>query len=467
MQMKAALLLAVIALPLASAAQAKDYGPRICVDVRFWNTPGWLSRDGDSAYLRVTPDRTPAAAIRAVLEPVPAADRMLLATSVEGLESTLHQLIEVEGFKLRSLGYEAGGHQPIAICDRARALAQRFGLAFFVFTTPQYARRLAHSGDALCIEDSAAADQDRKLYETLLAANPKPVIFEKVTVVRDRPLRRYRQNADLVQGILINASSPAQAGTLLRAIRPELGRKYAVAPGEGPSMYFFTFHWKTPGWQPRAGDYATAKIRPELKTFDEKIDYVLQDLKDVAPQNRMVQLNTLSGAAELLKEVIETKHFRLACLGYDLEDWDLTTGDEKKDPIAACQYGQALANKYGMDFIVTPDMPMSRKWGKQVAPFINAIKPQCKGLEAEDIDKAIDYQRDLATEIRRANPDIRILHDVGIAPKGVLQTPAALLRYYAGVADLVDGIGVFSVNTPEQNAVMGKYVVGVRPPGNH
>jgi hypothetical protein len=492
--------IAIVLLPLALATARQGsptappvYGPRICLDARFWNTPGWQPRAGDYGYVRGIPGRMAAPDIRRALADIPAASRMLRSATMASMEQILHQLIEVERFKLASLGYDlgdsqsavgAGARDAIDACKRGQALAQKFGLTFFVYaaqtSAEQFADQLAGCADLLSVDDAgsanpsaaAAVEEQRKLDEKLLAANPRLVIFQSVTAPPEgntqppqRLLRYYQGNADLVQGILVNAADArAQVGRLLRAIRPQLGQAYAVAPDEGPSMYFFTFHWKTPGWRPRAGDYATAKIRPQLKTFEEKVAYVLEDLKDVAPENRMVQFNSLAGAADLLKEVVEARHFRLACLGYDLEDWNLTSGEEKADPVVACKNGQALANKYGMDFIVTPDMPMSRKWGSRVAPFINAIKPQCKGTQAESIDKAIVSQRKLYGEIRRANPDVRILHDVGISPKGKLQTPEGLVRYYAGVADLVDGIGVFSVNTPEQNAVMEKYIVGVRPP---
>lgn len=382
------------------------------------------------------------------------------------------------------LGADAGARDAIDACKRGQALAHKLGLTFLVSATrksaEQFGEQMAGCVDLLSVKDAgslsqnaaAAVEGQRKLYQKLLAANPQAVIFQDViaaSVANTQPpqrlLRYYRGSADLVQGILVSApDARSQVGSLLRAIRPLLGQARAVAPNEGPSMYFFTFHWKTPGWQPRSGDYAAAKIRPQLKTFEEKVAYVLDDLKDVAPENRMLQFNSLAGAAELLAELIEARHFRLACLGYDLENWDLTSRQEKDDPVAACKHGQGMANKYKMDFIVAPDMPMSKKWGSRVAPFINAIKPQCKGLQAKNIDEAIVAQRKLYTEIRRANPDVRILHDLGISPKGVLQTPQGLLRYYAGVADLVDGIGVFSVNTPEQSAVMEKYIIGVRPP---
>ena len=44
----------------------------------------------------------------------------------------------------------------------------------------------------------------------------------------------------------------------------------------------------------------------------------------------------------------------------------------------------------------------------------------------------------------RANPAIVLYHDLGASPKGVLQTVEGLLHYYSGVADLVDGIEIWS-----------------------
>jgi len=474
-------LTALIALALASSAtgaNAPVHGPRLCLDARLWNTPGWQPRDGDFAYVKVTPERDSLAHVRKALGDIPATSRMLRSSTLDGMEKLLHEL-DIQGFKIGSLGYDLGA-SPVESSKRGRALSQKFGLTFFAFASRkpigQSAEELARAADLVSIDDTdspdsnpaAVVDRQRRFYQNLQAVDRAAVLFQNVNAAAGdtphRVLRYYRANADLLSGIVISADSTPQAERLLRVIRPELGRAYAAAPDAGPSMYFFTFNWKTPGWQPRKGDYATAKIRPQLKTFDEKVAYVLEDLKSVAPENRMVQFNTLSGAAELLKEVIENRHFPIACIGYDLEDWDLTAGNEKQDPIGACKYGQTLASKYGLDFIVTPDMPMGRKWGRRVAPFIDAIKPQCKGLQAEDIEKAIEYQRNLNVEIRRANPDIRILHDVGISPKGVLQTQQGLLSYFAGVADLVDGIGIFSVNTLEQNAVIEKYIVGIRPP---
>jgi hypothetical protein len=235
-------------------------------------------------------------------------------------------------------------------------------------------------------------------------------------------------------------------------------------PVHGPRLYFHARFWNTPGWQPRLGDYGCAKITPGLKTFADKLHHVVESLQPIAPEYRMVQFNTLDGAEELLRALIEAQGFRIACLGYDLEEWDLTSAAEKEDPIAACKRGQALANKYKLDFIVAPSNAMANRWGVKIAPFVLTIKPQSKGTQVRSIDEAIEYQRKMSIAIRRANPDIRVYHDVGIRPKGVLQTPERLLRYYAGVADLVDGIGVFSQNKPEEIAVMKKYIVGVRPP---
>lgn len=76
------------------------YGPRICLDARFWNTPGWQPRGGDYAYIQVTPGRTASPEIRRALGDIPAASRMLRSGTMAGMENVLHQLIEVEGFKL-------------------------------------------------------------------------------------------------------------------------------------------------------------------------------------------------------------------------------------------------------------------------------------------------------------------------------------------------------------------------------
>lgn len=230
-----------------------------------------------------------------------------------------------------------------------------------------------------------------------------------------------------------------------------------------PSMYFFNFLWNTPGWQPRPGDYAYVKIRPALKTLDQKANYVVAGLKDIPPQYRKIMSNELAGLDDLLHELIDIRHFPIAAIDYDLEDWDLTPGDEKADPVGAAKRGQALADKYHLAYVVVPDMPVGSKWAVKIAPFVAGIAPQAKGLQAEDIDKAIARQRTLYQEIRKANPRIRIYHDLGAAPKGVKQTVDGLLKYYHGVADLVDGIEIWSQDTPQQDAVIRQYILAVRP----
>ena len=403
-----------------------------------------------------------------------------------GMDELLHQLIQVEGFKLGSLGLdlaEVDRGDLIEVCRKGQALAHRDGLKFLVSMPRKYANQadwqMAKWADLLSIDfgysqENAVSriEEQRRLYREILSVNPGVTLFQNVSTGSEgsnqppgRLLREYRGNADLVRGILFSGpASQAQAGPLLRAIRPQVGQPYAAVRNEGPSMYFFNFLWNTPGWQPREGDYAFVKIRPTLKTLEQKVNYCLAELKDIPPEHRKIMVNGLAGTSELLRELIEVKHFHIAALDYDLEGWELTPEEERADPIAACKRGQALADKYKMAFVVVPDMPMSKKWGPRIAPLVAGIAPQSKGLQAENIDDAIIRQRNLYSEIRRANPGIVLYHDLGAAPKGVLQSVQGLLHYYTGVADLVDGIEIWSQDVAEQNAVIGKYIIAVRPP---
>ena len=402
-----------------------------------------------------------------------------------GMEEFLHQLIEVEGFKLGAFGLDVAGSRGDLneVCRKGRELAHRYGLKFLVSMPREYANQaggqIAGWADLLSIDFGygqenavAAIEEQRRLYRKILGVNPGVTLFQNVSTGPEgstqppaRLLREHRGNADLVRGILVSGpASQAQAGPLLRAIRPPVDQPYAAARNEGPSLYFFNFLWNTPGWQPREGDYAFVKIRPALKTLEQKVNYCLAELKDIPPERRKIMANGLAGTAELLRELIEVKHFGIAALDYDLEGWELTPEEEKTDPIAACKRGQALADKYKLAFVVVPDMPMSKRWGPRIAPFVAGMAPQCKGLQAENIDDAIIRQRNLYSEIRRANPGIALYHDLGAALKGVLQSAKGLLHYYTGVADLVDGIEIWSQDVAEQNAVIGKYIIAVRPP---
>jgi len=477
---------ALLALAGVLAAGAQDaaapavFGPWLCLPAQFWNTPGWQPREGDYGYVRVAPhSRTPE--IKRALGVVPANSRMIRCSGLEGIEQLLHQLIQIEGFQLAAIGYDSAG-KPVEACERGQALAHRYGLKFSVSVPQENAEqageKIARWADLLSIDfrgtqpDAAAIARQRQLYQRIQSANPGVALFHDVAAGAKTPgerpgriLRDYRGNADLLQGILVGERvGAAEAGRLLRAIRPQLGLARAVAPGEGPAMYFWNFLWNTPGWQPRAGDYAYVKIRPALKTLEQRVTFVMAELKDVPPERRKIMVNGLEGASDLLHELIDVRHFSIAGLDYDLEQWELTPQEEKADPIAASKRGQALADQYHMAYVVVPDMPMSSEWGPKIAPFVAGIAPQCKGLQAKNIDEAIVRQRKLYCEIRRANPDILLYHDLGASPKGALQTVPGLLHYFSGVADLVDGIEIWSQDAPGQNAVIAKYIIAVRPP---
>ena len=183
-------------------------GPRICVDARFWNTPGWQPGEGDYAYASI-------AVVRDTLRSIPATHRMLRATSMARMEPLLERLVRAEGFKLAALWYdspESGLDQGglIAACRSGQALAHRYGMKFLVSASQndasQAAEAIAGCSDVLSVrssdrEDTAAAiEQQRRLYQRILAANPRAILFQNVPT-RAALLRQYRGNADLVRGM--------------------------------------------------------------------------------------------------------------------------------------------------------------------------------------------------------------------------------------------------------------------------
>jgi hypothetical protein len=183
-------------------------GPRICVDAQFWNIPGWQPREGDYAYASI-------AGIWNALPEVPATQRMLRTTSMSGMEPLLERLVRAEGFKLAALWYdfpESGlGHGgSIAVCRSGQALAHRYGMKFLVSASQndasQAAEAIAGCADVLSVRSSdgedttAAIEQQRRLYQRILAANPRAILFQNVPT-RAALLRQYRGNADLVRGM--------------------------------------------------------------------------------------------------------------------------------------------------------------------------------------------------------------------------------------------------------------------------
>src|SRR5690348_7990200 len=112
----------------------------------------------------------------------------------------------------------------------------------------------------------------------------------------------------------------------------------------GPRLYFHARFWHTPGFQPRDGDYGYLQMTPGPGALDQ----IRTILKDVPPQHRLVLATAIDGMDDILRELIERENFEIACLGYDVEGWELTPDAEKSDPVAACKRGQALAHKYGL-----------------------------------------------------------------------------------------------------------------------
>ena len=467
----------ILLLALVSKLEADPppaLGPHLCVDARLWNAEGWQSREDDCAFVRLDAKEPADDRAIAALRDVRPSQRMVVFSEIDGADQILHKVIDSEKFQLGFLGLDFGTLIPerhsdevVKACARGHMLARRYGLKLLV-TVPQ--RVAVEAGGAIAqasdlvslVFQNAAIEDQRSLYQRLLAANPSLTFFQTIAASKEPParlLQDYRCNADLVHGIIVG-----QSARMLRAIRPQLGRTFAVAPDEGPAMYFFNFLWNTAGWEPRRSDYAIVKIRPALKTLDQKVAYCLKEFQDIPPEYRKIMTNSLAGTPELLHELIDVQHFPVAALDYDLEDWELTPDDEKADPVGACKRGQALADRYRIAFVVVPDMAMSSKWAVRIAPFVAGLTPQSKGAQVKSIDEAIARQRSLYTEIRRANPAISLYHDLGAAPKGVLQSIEGLLHYYAGVADLVDGIEIWSQNEPAQNALIRQYVLAVRPP---
>ena len=223
-------------------------------------------------------------------------------------------------------------------------------------------------------------------------------------------------------------------------------------------MYFHARFWNTPGFQPREGDYAYLQMTPGPKALEQ----IRTALKDIPPQHRLVLATAIEGMDEILRQLIERENFKIACLGYDVEGWELTPDAEKNDPVAACKRGQALAHKYGLKFLVCPTHALGVKWGVQMAPYVDLMKVQNKGTQAQNIDLAIAQQRELYPKLRAANPKILLYHDMAAMPKRKFQTVDQLLKYYRGVADLVDGIGMWAL--PSHRKTAEGFILAVRPP---
>jgi hypothetical protein len=225
-----------------------------------------------------------------------------------------------------------------------------------------------------------------------------------------------------------------------------------------PRLYFHARFWHTPGFQPREGDFAYLQMTPGPNAVQQ----IRTLLKDVPLQHRLVLATAIEGMDGILRELIERHDFKIACLGYDVEGWELTPDAEKNDPVAACKRGQALAHKYGLKFLVCPTRAIGERWGVAMAPYADLMKVQNKGTQAQNIDLAIAQQRELYPKLRDANPRILLYHDMAAMPKGTFQTVEQLLKYYRGVADLVDGIGMWALESHRQTAEA--FILAVRPP---
>lgn len=238
---------------------------------------------------------------------------------------------------------------------------------------------------------------------------------------------------------------------------------FAFAQHTPPRMVFHARYWDAiPGWEPREGDAAYIEFTPS-GNIDEDVRRIMDsDLKNVEPQWRMLGTNSVKHLAEILDRLFSRHDFRLAYLGYDLEYRPQTPEEEQKDPVAACKELRGLADKYEFPLLLVPTANVTGEWGDRLAPLADMFQPQGKAYQAYATSLAIYRQRNVYAQLRQANPNIILYHDMAMVPKGKELSLEDLLDYYYGCSDMVSANSIWAL--PPHLPILTEYILTVRPP---
>ena len=238
---------------------------------------------------------------------------------------------------------------------------------------------------------------------------------------------------------------------------------FAFAQHTPPRMVFHARYWNAiPGWEPREGDAAYIEFTPSGNVDEDVRQIVDSDLKNVEPQWRMLGTNSVKHLAEILDRLLARHDFRIAYLGYDLEYRPQTPEEEQQDPVAACNELRELADKYELPLLLVPTANVTGEWGDRLAPYADMFQPQGKAYQAYATSLAIYRQRNVYVQLKQANSDIIVYHDMAMVPKGKELPLEDLLDYYYGCSDMVSANSIWAL--PPHLPMLTRYVLTVRPP---
>ncbi len=185
-----------------------------------------------------------------------------------------------------------------------------------------------------------------------------------------------------------------------------------------------------------------------LRITPELIDWFNQtagpnDIATVTPDQLGLLAQITAGRKQLIvasaaeaEKLIPQITGQIDIIGYDLEHWPATPTDEQADPVAAIQRLRALADEYGLLLALGPDRRFALDSGVQMAPFVDQFILQTQRLQS-DSDQLQAFAAPIITDLRQANPDIRIV--IQIRTEGSIDD---LLVLVESLGLDVDGIGV-------------------------
>jgi hypothetical protein len=181
------------------------------------------------------------------------------------------------------------------------------------------------------------------------------------------------------------------------------------------------------------------------------------------PGWKAVPLVSFKSLAEI-KNALEQRSLPPETKGilYDLENWQFTPEEEKRNPAASEKLAAELVHAHGLIFVATPAADLvavlapeqrSRRYdaylrlglAADAARYADVIDIQAQSAEL-DTELYANFVRQAAAQARQANPKVTVLAGVSTNPAGQHVTAEIILRAIAATRTVVDG---YWLNIPQ------------------
>jgi hypothetical protein len=247
---------------------------------------------------------------------------------------------------------------------------------------------------------------------------------------------------------MLSGCMPSAAGAVAAAADARLAPAGLTTPAASAGANVADL-WLDVSMGPPLVDWFNAVARPDDIARVEHPSQV-GVLAPVTTGRRLVVFKSLRD----VRRALEVMGNEFDIIGYNLESGPATPPEEQADPVAAIRAMRELAKSEGKLLAIGPDRNFALTYGAQIAPYVDIFVIQVQRIQTEP-DLVREYVLPLATELRRANPNIQI--SVQVRTEGDV---VALVDMVETLAPELDGLSVLT--SPETTAVAEALVQEIR-----